>query len=572
MLCDYEFGGFDDIADVGCQNEKLTFTKWPALPPAYGTTKQENWTMSSNFGETDLMDNSEKYPEITSDGLYNVTYTGCWMHTKPWLSLYPPRYFAHLMFTIAVAFLPFGVSPFAAHRTMVAKSDRALQQGLTPLHLFPLMFFVPVILLGLTRTAIFPAVAGGAYPHGPEAFTTMVTYWLEAGGFKSFVGILVVASCVCSFMSTADSICLATSSILTMDFWVNGWCKGNASQESTLLCSKSTSLLIIIAGCAIALYADVGMLDLLDISFMFLNTMAPIYWGMWWSVHSISLSFGCTFGTIMGIAVKVHQMEGAADKQGYCDSTCDPIYCGWYFGSWFYGAIVAHGTMLVVEFGMRYFAPELLEDYDPEKAVSWRKNDIMDPETMMYYGDKNLTIKVITEDVFRKGKPNGVREWYDTWFGKISQVLGYAPIWAFPWWGDHEKSCNSFGPAEEIVGGWPKWAQTVIILQVLSTLNLSFCTWVLWYTPPEMDIGALDDLGQESGPAKWAQETGVSSLPINSQMRKFSQELLKGKDSFKVVEKIPNSAVDALRAKANAVMPASTLPGGIDDDIEEIVS
>jgi hypothetical protein len=85
-------------------------------------------------------------------------------------------------------------------------------------------------------------------------------------------------------------------------------------------------------------------------------------------------------------------------------------------------ALVAHGSMLLVEFGMRWFAPQLLEDYDPEKVVGWRKADVMEPDAMIYYGDKNLTVKVINEDVMRKGKPNGAKEWYDTTFGKISQV------------------------------------------------------------------------------------------------------------------------------------------------------
>merc|ERR1711990_1128980 len=117
-----------------------------------------------------------------------------------------------------------------------------------------------------------------------------------------------MGSCICSFMSTADSICLATGNQFTLDFWVNGFWKGNASQQSTLIFTKECSLTIICTGVCIALYTDVGFFDLLDISFLFLNTYAPAYWGMWWDVHAFPVSCGSFLGTCIGVAIKIDQM------------------------------------------------------------------------------------------------------------------------------------------------------------------------------------------------------------------------------------------------------------------------
>lgn len=80
-----------------------------------------------------------------------------------------------------------------------------------------------------------------------------------------------------------------------------------------------------------------------------------------------------------------------------------------------------------------------------------------------------------------------------------------------------------------------------------------------------MDIGALDDMGLETGPAKWAAETGTDKMAPGAQLRKYSQELLKGNDAFKVVNVTPQT-------KTNAIMPQASIPGAIaDDDMEEII-
>jgi hypothetical protein len=111
MLCDYEWGGFGDIAEAGCKNMLLTFSGQGQDPPAYGTTKEENWQLSSDmstgkynqsimsYNETSGVYTAESWQLTDKDwglngemGMYNVTYTGCWMYSKGWLALYPPRY------------------------------------------------------------------------------------------------------------------------------------------------------------------------------------------------------------------------------------------------------------------------------------------------------------------------------------------------------------------------------------------------------------------------------------------------------------------------------------------------
>jgi hypothetical protein len=82
-----------------------------------------------------------------------------------------------------------------------------------------------------------------------------------------------------------------------------------------------------------------------------------------------------------------------------------------------------------------------------------------------------------------------------------------------------------------------------------------------------MDVGALDE--DETGPAKWAAQQG--NLSSSESLRRFSTEMLKGRDGFKVDPSIPS-------AKSNSVTPAvththHTLPGAIVvEDVEDMMT
>ena len=110
MLLESKYGGFEGIAGETCQN-----LCW------YDTT-EDNETAAV-------------YPNGTS---YTVTetidvrkYGGCLYHVQNWIFQHPARSFAWLLASLCLTVVGGCVNPMAMHRTMVAKSDKALGQGMS---------------------------------------------------------------------------------------------------------------------------------------------------------------------------------------------------------------------------------------------------------------------------------------------------------------------------------------------------------------------------------------------------------------------------------------------------------
>merc|ERR1712216_529609 len=99
-------------------------------------------------------------------------------------------------------------------------------------------------------------------------------------------------------MSTADSIVLATSNQLTMDFFT-GWFYPQATQHQTLIFSKVTSLIVLCISVAVPLYGDVNFIQLLNLGLGFLQLCFPAcLLGMFTNTHSIPIMIGWVAGFV----------------------------------------------------------------------------------------------------------------------------------------------------------------------------------------------------------------------------------------------------------------------------------
>lgn len=116
-----------------------------------------------------------------------------------WITKYPPAELAALMFSFGFSWFPFAMAPVTLHRVMTSKDVDSVRWAFTVLHMFPIVFFMPMLLLGWTAGAMWPEDTTSAMP--------LVAFKLaEESGFGAFVSILCLVSCIASFMSTADSL------------------------------------------------------------------------------------------------------------------------------------------------------------------------------------------------------------------------------------------------------------------------------------------------------------------------------------------------------------------------------
>jgi len=336
FLCEAQWGGFAGITDDNCQNrERVIIPEFASLP------------------RKDL----------------NLTHTkiiGCMPDTDPGFLQYPGPWAARLMFSLAVAFIPGCIAPFSIHRVMVAKDDAAISNGVALVHAYPYCFFTPGILLGLSKKVLFPDVQG-------NAFAIMCYKFMEMGGVYTFMSILLLTSCVASFMSTADSIVLATSNQLTMDFFI-GWFHPQATQKQTLYFSKATSLGIILISVSIPLYAEVNFVQLLNLGLGFMGVCFPAAClGMYTNIHSVPVIVGIAVGFI---ALLVTEILTTDSSDPLCSGLTaeNPDYspakgvCVYFFSST-YGMFFGMISTIASEFLLRSVAPKLLEmDYTNHAA------------------------------------------------------------------------------------------------------------------------------------------------------------------------------------------------------------
>jgi len=205
-----------------------------------------------------------------------------------WFYKYQPREIAAYMFSFGFMWIAFAMTPITLHRTMTAKSSDEVRKALAVLHLFPICFFLPVILLGITAGGLWQettfAAGQGA---GNDAFTGTISGFAlicfkvaETSGFGAFISILAMVGCCASFMSTADSIVLCGSMLFTVDFYYHLVCKNNVSVGKLVIVSKVVSCAMVVVGVSVGLYSSIDFVEILNIGNGVAGALIPVYMGM----------------------------------------------------------------------------------------------------------------------------------------------------------------------------------------------------------------------------------------------------------------------------------------------------
>jgi Na+/proline symporter len=222
-------------------------------------------------GVVTLPDNSRGYTNLS----FTNTHAFCSEigANSAWHFKYPLRELTALMFTFAFAWISGSLLPITLHRVMTSASADSIRYSLFALHMFPILFFTPMILLGITAGALWPDETTSAMP-------LIVFKIAQTGSFGSIVGVLAMVGCIASFMSTADSIVICGSLLFTVDFYWNLIRQEKAGVNELMLFTKFMSFFMISSGILIATEADLNFLDMLVIGQAAMMSSVPIWSGL----------------------------------------------------------------------------------------------------------------------------------------------------------------------------------------------------------------------------------------------------------------------------------------------------
>ena len=201
--------------------------------------------------------------------------------------------------TVLLVGLAGAIYPQAIHRMYAARSSRVLRRSLAVLAFLPLSTALVTVLVGVVGTARFP----GLVEAETDRILTVVCQEIAANStFGYWLVVLLFTGVLAALMSTADSILISLSLILTGDLYVR-YLAPDTREDMQVRYGKRYSLLalIILAAAAIALREHATLFFLLKLKFEILVQLTPAFClGLNWSgLRSIPTLVGMVVGLIV---------------------------------------------------------------------------------------------------------------------------------------------------------------------------------------------------------------------------------------------------------------------------------
>lgn len=167
--------------------------------------------------------------------------------------------------------------PQAIQRIFAARSARALRRSLSVMAFLPLTTTLIAVLFGVTAAARL----GGSI-EGEEVLTVVLNEVHQTSMLGKWLVVLLFSAILAALMSTADSVVLSISSMVTKDFvavFQPKW-----SQKRLTLIGKACSWLVVAMACGVAIaLRGTTLVSLLKIKFELLTQLAPAFFlGLHW--------------------------------------------------------------------------------------------------------------------------------------------------------------------------------------------------------------------------------------------------------------------------------------------------
>jgi Na+/proline symporter len=184
--------------------------------------------------------------------------------------------------------------PQAIQRIFAARSARALRRSLSVMAFLPLTTTLIAVLFGVTAAARL-----GGNIQGEEVLTVVLNEVHQGSVLGQWLVVLLFSAILAALMSTADSVVLSISSMVTKDFVAVA--RPDWSQKRLTLIGKACSWVVVAIACAVAIaLRETTLVSLLKIKFELLTQLAPAFFlGLHWRRAQTGPVFA---GMLIGVA------------------------------------------------------------------------------------------------------------------------------------------------------------------------------------------------------------------------------------------------------------------------------
>lgn len=183
---------------------------------------------------------------------------------------------------IILAGLGFALYPQAMQRIFAARSERSLRHSLAIMVFLPFTTVLIAVIAGIYALAYVPGLEGA---ESDQVLTRILAEVQQGSLFGYWLVAILFAAVLAALMSTADSILLSISSMLTKDVYAR-YLRPQASQAELTRIGKLCSwvLVILLVSLAILLRESTSLVDLLDRKLDLMAQLVPAFiLGLRWS-------------------------------------------------------------------------------------------------------------------------------------------------------------------------------------------------------------------------------------------------------------------------------------------------
>jgi len=232
-------------------------------------------------------------------GVTGLRHVSEWMTVNAPDRLAPPQGDGLRTWVSSILLIGFGaaVYPQAIQRIFAARSAATLRRSISIMVFMPLFTVVPVLLVGITG---IPRFAGLGEVGADQVMPLLLAQLAAGSAWQYAVAVAVLVGIVAAIMSTADSVLLSLSSILSKDILGNSLMRG-AGEEQLTRAGKRLSWLIMALLVWLAFSPRITLWGLIELKMELLVQVAPLFvLGASWRGLSAHAALG---GLLAGTAI-----------------------------------------------------------------------------------------------------------------------------------------------------------------------------------------------------------------------------------------------------------------------------
>ncbi|MED5454612.1 MAG: hypothetical protein VX961_08795, partial [Verrucomicrobiota bacterium] len=176
--------------------------------------------------------------------------------------------------------------PQAIQRIYAARSQKVLRNGVATMAFLPLTASLVAVLVGITALAS-PELSGLSNEDSDRVFSEVCRIVMDKSVLHRWLVVLLLAAVLAALMSTADSVLLSVSSMLTKDIY-HRQINPKASEAKLTMIGKTISWIVVTVMASVAIYLESldnkpTLVKLMNMKFDMLMQLAPGFiLGMYW--------------------------------------------------------------------------------------------------------------------------------------------------------------------------------------------------------------------------------------------------------------------------------------------------